>query len=125
MPARNDTRFVEQFPRPGDYVLLSTGVRDTGLSSDESREDRYRPFENLGVDSEWTVEISRRDNMTDIATVADFMMLCEVTGRDGGASLQEAARAAAAKQSPSQGLQLSMRQQYAGASGRASREGLA
>jgi hypothetical protein len=111
----NDTRFVEQFPRPGDYVLLSTGVRDTGLGSEESREDRYPPFANLGVESAWTVEISQRDNtLLDIASIADFVMHCEIAGRDGGAELEEAARASVARQSPSQGLQLSMRQQFAG-----------
>jgi hypothetical protein len=34
----DDPRFFDMFARPDDFIELSTGVRDTGLSAEESRE---------------------------------------------------------------------------------------
>jgi len=108
----DDSRFVEQFPRPGDVIMLSTGVRDTGLGADEPKEDRYRPFENLGVDSSWYLEISQQDNAFDLSTIADVVLHVEYTARDGGEILRNAARAALAKHSALEGFLVSLRQQY-------------
>lgn len=107
-----DSRFVDQFARPGDFIVLSTGVRDTGLGADEAKEDRYRPVENLGVDSTWRLQILQRDNAFDLATIADVILHVEYTARDGGAQLATAARAALASLSTQEGFFISLRQQY-------------
>lgn len=109
-----DPRFVDQFARPGDFIVLSTGVRDTGLGADEAKEDRCRPCENLGVDSSWHLEISQRDNAFDLATMADVILHVEYTARDGGAQLGEAARAALTTLSSTEGFLISLRHQYPG-----------
>jgi len=107
-----DPRFVDQFARPGDFIELSTGVRDAGTMTDETREDRYRPFENLGVDSNWHLSIPQRDNAFDLATIPDVILHVEYTARDGGTQLADAARAALASHASQEGFSLSMRHQY-------------
>jgi receptor-binding and translocation channel-forming TcA subunit of Tc toxin/ABC toxin-like protein/neuraminidase-like protein len=114
LPQQDDSRFVQQFSRPGDVILLSTGVRDTGLGGDEPKEDRYRPFENLGVDSSWRLDISQQDNAFDLSSIADVVLHVEYTARDGGQTLANAARASLATQSASEGMQVSLRHQFAG-----------
>ncbi len=108
-----DGRFVDQFPRPGDFIELSSGVQDTGLAGDEQREDRYRPFENLGIDSQWRLDISQQDNAFDLATISDVILHVEYTARDGGMQLAEAARAARQKALPEEGFYTSLRHQFA------------
>ncbi|RDH93994.1 MAG: hypothetical protein DIZ77_03495 [endosymbiont of Seepiophila jonesi] len=110
----DDARFIRQFRRPGDYIVLSTGTQDTGLGGDEAREDRYRPFENLGVASTWRLDISQRDNAFDLSTISDVILHVEYTARDGGETLQDAARSALKKRSTSEGFLVSLRHQYAG-----------
>jgi receptor-binding and translocation channel-forming TcA subunit of Tc toxin/neuraminidase-like protein/ABC toxin-like protein len=110
----DDTRFVDQFPRPGDFIVLSTGVRDTGLGGDEQREDRYRPFEYLGAASSWRLEISQRDNAFDLSTVSDVVLHVEIMAKDGGEPLRDAARKALANVSPEEGFLVNLRQQVAG-----------
>jgi hypothetical protein len=108
-----DMRFVDQFPRPGDFIQLSTGVRDSGLGADEQREDRYRPFENLGIESARNLDISQRDNSFELSTISDVVLHVEYTARDGGELLMNAARDALAALSPEEGFLVSLRQQYA------------
>jgi hypothetical protein len=108
-----DTRFVDQFPRPGDFIVLSTGARDTGLGGDEQKEDRYRPFENLGVDSTWRLDISQRDNAFDLSTISDVVLHVEYTARDGGKPLTDDARDAQANLAAEEGFLVSLRHQYA------------
>ena len=107
-----DSRFVDQFARPGDFIVLSTGVRDTGLGADEAKEDRYRPLENLGVHSLLRLQILQRDNAFDLATMSDVILHVEYTARDGGARLATAARAALASLSAPEGFLISLRHQY-------------
>jgi hypothetical protein len=110
---QDDPRFVTEYARPGDFILLSTGVRDTGVSGAEAREDRYGAFENLGVDSAWRLDISQRDNTFDLATISDVILHVEYTARDGGTTLQTAARSALASASSAEGFVVSLRQQFA------------
>jgi hypothetical protein len=91
----SDPRFVEQFARPGDVIALSTGQRDTGMSPDDEREDRYYPFEYLGVESDWTLDIPHADNRLDPSTISDVILHVEYTSREGGDELLQEARQAA------------------------------
>lgn len=109
----DDPRFIKQFARPGDVITLSTGIKDTGLGSDEMKEDRYVPWQYLGTDSLITCEISQRDNSFDLSSIGDVILHVEYLAREGGEELRKAARDSLKLRSPSEGIWFSIRHQFA------------
>jgi hypothetical protein len=89
-------------PRFDDYfgtvqsIVTSTGQSDSGLFDTSLRDERYLPFENSGVVSEWRLELpadpSRNDpRQFDYDTISDVVLHIRYTAREGGASLRRAA----------------------------------
>jgi hypothetical protein len=77
-------------------IVTSSGQNDSGLFETNLRDERYLPFENAGVISEWQLELpanpSQNDPMQfDYSTISDVVLHIRYTARDGGAPLRAAA----------------------------------
>jgi hypothetical protein len=87
-----DTRFKDSFGAI-QSIVASSGQQDSGLFETNLHDERYLPFENAGVISEWQLELpgnpSEDDPTTfDYDTIADVVFDVRYTARDGGAQLR-------------------------------------
>ncbi|MFB6454089.1 neuraminidase-like domain-containing protein [Chitinophaga sp. Hz27] len=87
----NDTRFSTQL---GAITSIATShaQNDSGLFELNFNDDRYLPFEGLGVISEWQIELPRENNYFDFASLADVILHMNYTARSGGGQLAIKAR---------------------------------
>lgn len=90
-----DGRFDDYFGSL-QSVVTSTGQNDSGLFETNLHDERYLPFENSGVISEWRLELpadpSKNDpRQFDYQTISDVILHLRYTARQGGSSLRKAA----------------------------------
>jgi hypothetical protein len=90
-----DGRFQDYFGSV-QSVVASSAQQDGGLFETNLRDERYLPFENAGVVSDWQLELpanpSQDDpSLFDYNTIADVVLHIRYTARDGGAPLRAAA----------------------------------
>ncbi len=90
-----DVRFQDYFGGV-QSIVASSAQQDSGLFETNLRDERYLPFENAGVISEWQLELpanpSRGDpTQFDYDTITDVVLHIRYTARDGGALLRSAA----------------------------------
>ena len=96
--ARNgaeDSRFSDYFGSL-QSIVTSTGQNDTGLFETNLRDERYLPFENSGVISEWELELpgdpSSGDPLQfDYDTISDIIIHIRYMAREGGGLLKSGA----------------------------------
>lgn len=96
--AREDTednRFSDYF---GSFqsVVTSSAQNDSGLFEVNLNDERYLPFENAGVISEWNLELPADPTQNDPAqfdyqTISDVILHIRYTAREGGSLLRKAA----------------------------------
>jgi receptor-binding and translocation channel-forming TcA subunit of Tc toxin len=77
-------------------IVTSSGQNDSGLFETNLRDERYLPFENSGVISEWQLELpanpSRKDPAQfDYRTISDVVLHIRYTAREGGGLLRKEA----------------------------------
>jgi hypothetical protein len=91
-------------PRFSDYygtmqsIVTSSGQNDAGLFEANLRDERYLPFENSGVESEWQLELPANPMIGDpaqfdYATISDVVVTFRYTARPGGSALRQGALA--------------------------------
>ena len=90
-----DDRFRDYFGAI-ESIVASSGQQDSGLFETNLRDERYLPFENAGVISEWQLELPADPSADDPAqfdydTISDVILHIRYTARDGGAPLRSAA----------------------------------
>lgn len=90
-----DDRFIDSFGNL-QSIVTSSGQSDSGLFETNLRDDRYLPFEGLGVISEWKLELpanpSKGDPLQfDYDTITDVILHMRYTARDGGRLLKNGA----------------------------------
>lgn len=90
-----DSRFQDYYGSV-QSIVASSGREDSGLFETNFRDERYLPFENAGVISEWRIELpadpSQGDPIQfDYDTISDVVLHIRYTARDGGAQLRAAA----------------------------------
>lgn len=90
-----DERFTDYYGSL-QAIVTSSAQNDSGLFEANLRDERYLPFENCGVLSEWQLELpanpSRGDpRQFDYKTISDVILHIRYTARDGGALLRKAA----------------------------------
>jgi hypothetical protein len=71
--------------------VTSTGQNDSGLFEANLRDERYLPFENSGVISEWQIDLPKQFREFDYGTIADLILHFRFTARQGGEPLRRAA----------------------------------
>lgn len=79
-------------------IVTSSAQNDSGLFETNLRDERYLPFENSGVISEWRLELPANPSQGDPAqfdydTIADVILHMRYTAREGGGLLRNAATA--------------------------------
>jgi hypothetical protein len=79
-------------------IVTSSAQNDSGLLETNLRDERYLPFENAGVVSEWQLELPARPGTDvprqfDYETISDVILHLRYTARDGGGQLRSAAAA--------------------------------
>jgi hypothetical protein len=94
-----DPRFLDvnagsgNFPLPNEMttIVTSGGQADAGLFEANLRDERYLPFEGAGAISTWRLELPKKTNRFDPATISDVALHLRYTARDGGSALRGAA----------------------------------
>ena len=91
----DDIRFQDYFGTV-QSVVASSGQQDSGLFETSLRDERYLPFENAGVISEWRLELPADPGANgpiqfDYDTISDVILHIRYTAREGGQQLREAA----------------------------------
>lgn len=90
-----DDRFSDYFGSL-QSIVTSTAQNDSGLFETNLRDERYLPFENSGVDSEWQLQLPADPSHSDPAvfdydTISDVVLHLRYTAREGGGLLRNAA----------------------------------
>lgn len=80
-------------------IVTSSGQNDTGMFETNLHDERYLPFENSGVISEWRLQLPANPSNTepsepcqfDYNTISDVILHIRYTAREGGEPLRTAA----------------------------------
>jgi Tc toxin complex TcA C-terminal TcB-binding domain len=94
--ADSDSRF-QDYLGSLQSVVTSSGQNDSGLFETNLQDERYLPFENSGVISEWQLQLPANPSKGDIAqfdykTIADVVVHVRYTAREGGELLRAEAK---------------------------------
>lgn len=92
-----DDRFDDHFGSL-QSIVTSSAQNDSGLFETNLRDERYLPFENSGVISEWQLQLpadpSKNDpRQFDYETISDVILHIRYTAREGGGLLRNGASA--------------------------------
>ncbi|MCA0757048.1 hypothetical protein KP806_18460 [Paenibacillus sp. N4] len=91
-----DDRFNDYFGSL-QSIVTSSAQNDSGLFETSLRDERYLPFENAGVISEWQLELPADPSQGepcqfDYSTISDVILHIRYTAREGGALLRKEAK---------------------------------
>jgi hypothetical protein len=86
----NDPRFIDSSGAI-ESIVTSSAQNDSGLFETNLRDERYLPFEGMGVISEWRLELPDRFRQFDYDTISDVILHLRYTGRDSGLKQQAVA----------------------------------
>jgi len=92
-----DDRFSDYFGSL-QSIVTSSAQTDSGLFETNLRDERYLPFENSGVISEWQLQLPADPSKNDPAqfdynTISDVILHIRYTAREGGGLLRNGATA--------------------------------
>jgi len=73
-------------------IATSHAQNDSGMFELNFHDERYLPFEGLGVYSQWLLEMPQEN--FDFSTISDVIIKVNYIARDGGSALRTAAKAA-------------------------------
>jgi hypothetical protein len=87
-----DDRFNDSFGSL-QTIVTSTGQNDSGLFETNLRDERYLPFENAGVISEWKLQLPANPSkgepcQFDYNTISDVILHIRYTAREAGESMK-------------------------------------
>jgi hypothetical protein len=90
-----DDRFSDNFGSL-QSIVTSSAQNDSGLFETNLRDERYLPFENSGVVSEWQLQLPANPSKEDPAqfdysTISDVILHVRYTAREGGGLLRNGA----------------------------------
>lgn len=85
-----DDRFKDYFGSLPS-IVTSSAQNDSGLFETNLRDERYLPFENSGVVSEWQIELPAGFRQFDYDTISDVILHVRYTAREGGGLLKQQA----------------------------------
>jgi hypothetical protein len=93
--ADEDDRFQDYFGSV-QSIVTSSAQNDSGMFEANLRDERYLPFENSGVISEWQLQLPANPAegepcQFDYSTISDVILHLRYTAREGGELLRSAA----------------------------------
>jgi hypothetical protein len=68
-------------------IATSHAQSDSGMFELNFNDERYLPFEGLGAESEWLIELPKDNNYFDFESLADVVLHISYTARNGGEAL--------------------------------------
>jgi hypothetical protein len=86
----NDTRFRTQMGAITS-VATSHAQNDNGLFELNFNDERYLPFEGMGVMSDWEIVLPKENNYFNFDTISDVILHINYTSRNGGETLAQKA----------------------------------
>lgn len=86
----DDSRFNDHFGTT-QSIVTSSAQNDSGLFETNLRDERYLPFENSGVISEWQLDLPTAVRQFDYASISDVIMHVRYTAREAGGLLRRGA----------------------------------
>ena len=72
-------------------VATSSGQSDPGLFESNLRDERFLPFEGMGANSTWRIELPADFRPFDYESITDLILHLRYTARDGGDDLKSGA----------------------------------
>lgn len=101
---------------PGQEIVISTGVNDSGMFQVNLDDPQYLPFEGTGAVSGWALSIPQAANGFSLRSISDVILTVEYTAQDGGMTFKNALTSAITGLNTYNGLYyLSLRQLFSGA----------
>jgi hypothetical protein len=85
-----DDRFVDYFGTI-QSIATSSGNNDSGMFETNLRDERLLPFEGVGAESTWKLELPAIFRQFDYTTISDVILHVRYTARQGGAQLRSKA----------------------------------
>jgi hypothetical protein len=85
-----DSRFDDHYGSV-QAIVTSSAQNDSGLFETNLRDERYLPFENSGVISEWNLSLPTDVRQFDYDTISDVILHIRYTAREGGGLLRKEA----------------------------------
>ncbi|MCD9025518.1 hypothetical protein [Cohnella silvisoli] len=85
-----DNRFSDHYGSL-QAIVTSSAQNDSGLFETNLRDERYLPFENSGVISEWQLELPSEPRQFDYNSISDVILHIRYTAREGGVPLRKGA----------------------------------
>jgi hypothetical protein len=85
-----DSRFSDYYGSQ-QAIVTSTAQSDSGMFETNLHDERYLPFENSGMVSEWQLELPGDPRQFDYDTISDVILHVRYTAREGGGLLRKGA----------------------------------
>ncbi|KAK6523172.1 hypothetical protein TWF694_006067 [Orbilia ellipsospora] len=76
---------------PISSIIISHGQADTGRFETSFTSERYGPFENAGVISQWKLELPKDFQQFDYDSISDIILHFKYTAEQGSVNLKQAA----------------------------------
>ncbi|VAW74760.1 Insecticidal toxin complex protein TccB1 [hydrothermal vent metagenome] len=101
----DDIRFKTMYGEISS-IATSNAQNDSGMFELNFNDERYLPFEGLGVISDWQIDMPIENNFFDFASLSDVILHISYTSRGGGGLLADAAHVAMQSQLPTETARL-------------------
>gem|GEM_PF-3915429 len=86
----DDSRFIDSIGGT-EAVVMSTGLKDSGLFESHLHDERFLPFEGSGAISTWEITLPDEFRAFDYECIADVILHVRYTAREGGEDMKTAA----------------------------------
>ncbi|MFO0761439.1 MAG: neuraminidase-like domain-containing protein [Byssovorax sp.] len=78
-----DERFHD-WAGSAEAIVTSSALNDAGLFEPNLRDERYLPFEGLGVIGTFTIDLPKANNAFDVSAISDVVLHLRYTARSAG-----------------------------------------
>ncbi|PQQ28891.1 neuraminidase-like domain-containing protein [Photorhabdus hindustanensis] len=95
---RAETPYTARSIQPNQQIALSTGINDSGMFTLNFDDERFLPFEGVGVGSSWNFQFTNTSQ--DLESLTDVILHIRYTAQEGSASFGSAVKALLKKEYP-------------------------
>ncbi|CAQ84150.1 MULTISPECIES: Tc toxin subunit A-related protein [Photorhabdus] len=81
---RAETPYTVRSIQPNQQIVLSTGINDSGMFTLNFDDERFLPFEGVGVGSSWNFQFTNTSQ--DLESLTDVILHIRYTAKEGSAS---------------------------------------
>ncbi|MCC8466287.1 Tc toxin subunit A-related protein [Photorhabdus bodei] len=95
---RAETPYMVRSIQPNQQIALSTGINDSGMFTLNFDDERFLPFEGVGVGSSWNFQFTNTSQ--DLESLTDIILHIRYTAQEGSASFGLAVKELLKKENP-------------------------